>query len=69
MFELQEPVLTCGLPKKRTPCADCADRKEACHSTCERYKEYSVAIAEMRESRRLGRETDRVYWNGKPRRK
>lgn len=35
------------------PCKDCPDRRELCHSLCEKYKEFVKEREEIREARRL----------------
>lgn len=35
---------------KITCCKDCADRKIACHSTCETYKEQKAAYEEIKNN-------------------
>lgn len=33
------------------PCKNCPDRKESCHSSCEKYIAYTVELEKMREDR------------------
>lgn len=34
-----------------SPCMNCPDRNEVCHSTCERYKEYARGREAIREKK------------------
>ena len=35
----------------KPPCGGCADRREACHDSCERYKEYKERIRTATENK------------------
>lgn len=39
-----------GCQSTDPPCRDCADRHQACHSTCERYIEWSKVHEKAREA-------------------
>ena len=41
-------TLFIGIP---APCKDCPDRHEACHDTCERFKEYRKKIEQAKANR------------------
>ena len=44
-----------------SPCHACTDRSAECHSTCERYKEYSKRIEKIREEKRIISEQSDYY--------
>jgi hypothetical protein len=43
---------------KYSPCYQCAERHELCHSDCERYKEYQILLKEQNEQSRQYIELD-----------
>lgn len=44
----------------KVPCKDCSERSAECHSLCDKYREFQKQNEELKEKRRLQRETD-VY--------
>jgi hypothetical protein len=44
------------------PCKDCADRHPACHSHCEKYKEWKVEWDALREKERRRKEQEEIGW-------
>ena len=44
------------------PCKDCADRHPACHSHCEKYKEWKAEWDALREKERRRKEQERIGW-------
>lgn len=41
-------TLYMGIP---SPCKECPDRHEACHDTCERFREFRRKLEEAKEKR------------------
>lgn len=43
-----------------SPCKDCADRHPACHSHCEKYKEWKAEWDALREKERRCKEQEYI---------
>ena len=52
-------------PAERNPCQFCADRREGCHSNCQRYKAFRARMDEANQRKAADRAADDVLIAGK----
>lgn len=50
---------------ERNPCQFCADRREGCHSNCQRYKAFRARMDEANQKKERDRVADGVLITGK----
>lgn len=50
---------------ERNPCQFCKDRREGCHSNCQRYTEYRAQLDEANQRKAADRAADGVLIAGK----
>ena len=50
---------------ERNPCQFCADRREGCHSNCQRYKAFRARMDEANQRKAADRAADGVLIAGK----
>lgn len=42
----------------KSPCLNCGDRKEKCHSDCEKYKSFKIDVAIMNREKEKVRQSE-----------